>query len=269
MGVSQADQRPRGRSLPSSLASGFALGVLIALAMHLSQRAWFEARCLASLANPLPRSCAQAVFRLWVVPGSIGVFIGLVAGLRLRLGGWRRAWTASRDVTRRLVTWEASAGLAVLVAFVAAAVPLIAMFEARQGWKVLDPSFTGWLTGGDRAQTYLGSLLLRREPWSFPLGQLERVMAPEGTNAAFTDPVFLLALVAKAARGFLPAESQILGPWMFACYLAFAIGAALVAGRMVRPVLGRALAASLLALGHRQAETQGERRQEAAGAVLG
>ena len=87
------------------------------------------------------------------------------------------------------------------------------------GGPTLNPLNTAWLMAGDWRQHWLGFLFFQREPWSFPLGNLPSLLYPVGTNIGLTDSNPLLAILMKPLAGFLPAEYQLIGLWLAACFM--------------------------------------------------
>ncbi len=86
------------------------------------------------------------------------------------------------------------------------------------GPSTLNPLDTAWLFTSDWRQHWLGFLFFQREPWSFPLGSLPSLLFPIGTNIGFTDSNPLLSILVKPLAGILPAEYQLLGPWLAFCF---------------------------------------------------
>jgi hypothetical protein len=83
---------------------------------------------------------------------------------------------------------------------------------------VIDPFRTGWLATGDPAQSYLGWLFFRQEPWSLPLGAAHSMGMEQASSIVYSDSIPLLAFSFKLIRSWLPANFQYAGMWLFACY---------------------------------------------------
>lgn len=105
-------------------------------------------------------------------------------------------------------------------AFAAVATGLGALlFLYRFGFTPLDVTDINWLMeGGDPATHYLGWLFYRNEPYSFPLGDISKLLAPIGTNIGLTDSNPLLAIPLKLVSAWLPRDFQYVGWWLFSCY---------------------------------------------------
>lgn len=83
---------------------------------------------------------------------------------------------------------------------------------------VLDPREIGWLVHGDTAQSYLGWLFFRQEPWSLPLGATHGMGMEQASSIVYSDSIPLLAISLKLIQGWLPANFQYAGLWLCACY---------------------------------------------------
>ncbi|GFK95057.1 hypothetical protein NNJEOMEG_02910 [Fundidesulfovibrio magnetotacticus] len=93
-------------------------------------------------------------------------------------------------------------------------------WAALGGWRILDPSGTGWLLQGDFAQHWLGWQFFRETPfWQLPLGRNDNWGLTIGSTVVFTDSIPLLALAFKAVSGWLPRHFQYFGLWTLGCLL--------------------------------------------------
>jgi hypothetical protein len=83
---------------------------------------------------------------------------------------------------------------------------------------IINPLGTGWLATGDTAQSYLGWLFFRQEPWTLPLGAVHRLGMEQANSIVYSDSIPLLAITFKIFRAWLPTTFQYDGLWLFACY---------------------------------------------------
>jgi hypothetical protein len=116
------------------------------------------------------------------------------------------------------------------------------------GGPTLNPGNVGWLMAGDWMQHWLGWLFFLREPWSFPLGRVDSLLYPIGTNIGFTDSNPLVSLLLKPFAGFMPAYAQVIGPWLAACFMLQGYAGAALAGTVTERPWQRFLGGCLLAL---------------------
>ena len=104
------------------------------------------------------------------------------------------------------------------------------------GGSTLNPTNVGWVLAGDWLQHWLGWLLFRNEPWTFPLGKLAAMPYPIGTTIGFTDSNPLVSLLLKPFSSLLPANFQFIGPWFAFCFVMQGyMGAALTSTVTKRP----------------------------------
>jgi hypothetical protein len=98
---------------------------------------------------------------------------------------------------------------------------VLIIFQIKYGLQVLLPTNISWLMTilDDWGQHYLGWLFYQNEPWHFPLGHIDKMYYPLGTNVGFTDSIPLLCLFFKLFAPLLPANFQFLGIWLFLCHL--------------------------------------------------
>ncbi|MBB5359462.1 hypothetical protein HDE76_002691 [Rhodanobacter sp. ANJX3] len=83
---------------------------------------------------------------------------------------------------------------------------------------IVDPFRIGWLASGDPAQSYLGWLFFRHEPWSLPLGLTHTMGMEQAGSIVYSDSIPLLAITFKLLRAWLPEAFQYHGLWLCACY---------------------------------------------------
>ena len=98
---------------------------------------------------------------------------------------------------------------------------VLLIYQLCYGLKTLVPTNVSWLMTimDDWGQHYLGWFFYRQEPWHFPLGHIDNLYYPLGTNVGFTDSIPLLCIFFKLFAGILPADFQFLGPWLLLCHL--------------------------------------------------
>ena len=108
--------------------------------------------------------------------------------------------------------WHASR-----LALLAALAGLI-VFSLLVDPSIIDPFRTGWLATGDSAQSYLGWLFFRQEPWSLPLGAAHSMGMEQASSIVYSDSIPLLAFSFKLIQSWLPANFQYAGLWLCACY---------------------------------------------------
>jgi hypothetical protein len=79
--------------------------------------------------------------------------------------------------------------------------------------------------GGDTFQHQLGWEFFRHEPWHFPIGKINSLGYPFGTNLTYLDSIPLLAIPFKILSPLIEPRFQYLGLWEFiSIYLQFVIG---------------------------------------------
>jgi hypothetical protein len=105
--------------------------------------------------------------------------------------------------------------------WIASFLSVLIIFQVKYGLQVLLPTNVSWLMTimDDWGQHYLGWLFYQNEPWHFPLGQVDNMFYPLGTNVGFTDSIPLLCIFFKLFAPLLPANFQFLGIWLFICHL--------------------------------------------------
>lgn len=101
-----------------------------------------------------------------------------------------------------------------LFAFVAGLV----VFSLLVDPSILNPLNVGWLAKGDPAQSYLGWLFFRQEPWTLPLGLAYKLGMEQASSIVYSDSIPLLAIPFKLFQAWLPANFQYDGMWLFGCY---------------------------------------------------
>jgi len=95
----------------------------------------------------------------------------------------------------------------------------VLIFYIRFSLLIINPKETLWLNSLDWLQSYLGNFVFQSIPWSFPLGVNNLINYPVGTSIGYTDPIPLLAFLAKLLRPIWNPEYQYLGLWLFLCYI--------------------------------------------------
>lgn len=83
---------------------------------------------------------------------------------------------------------------------------------------IVNPAHVGWLANGDPAQSYLGWLFFRQEPWSIPLGLTHSMGMEQSSSIVYSDSIPLLAIFFKLWRAWLPSTFQYDGMWLCTCY---------------------------------------------------
>lgn len=87
------------------------------------------------------------------------------------------------------------------------------------GVHVLNPMEVDWLiSGGDRAQHYLGWVGYRNSKWFFPIGLMDQLSYPYKTSIIFTDSIPLMAVLFKILSPILPHRFQYFGLWGLLCF---------------------------------------------------
>src|SRR6185369_11115795 len=100
-------------------------------------------------------------------------------------------------------------------------IAVIIIFHFAYGLEIIVPGNISWLMmiHHDWGAHYLGWYFYRNEPWHFPLGEINNLFYPIGTNVGFTDSIPLLAIPFKLFAVFLPDDFQYFGIWLFSCHL--------------------------------------------------
>lgn len=83
---------------------------------------------------------------------------------------------------------------------------------------IINPLQVNWLAKGDPAQSYLGWLFFRHEPWSLPLGLTHKLGMEQASSIVYSDSIPLLAIPFKLINGWLPHNFQYQGIWLCGCY---------------------------------------------------
>jgi Family of unknown function (DUF6311) len=123
-----------------------------------------------------------------------------------------------------------------------------AWFLIFGGGPTLNPLNVSWLLEGDWLQHWMGFQFFQRDPWTFPLGSIQSLMFPVGTNIGFTDSNPLLALAMKPFSGWLPHEYQLIGLWFAACFALQGYMGAALASVVTRNAGQQVLGALLIVL---------------------
>ncbi|MEM1343529.1 MAG: DUF6311 domain-containing protein [Pseudomonadota bacterium] len=103
------------------------------------------------------------------------------------------------------------------------AYPLVALlgaglFALAFDTHILDPTNLGWLLrGGDWGQHVVGWIAFLNEPWSWPLGVIRSLDAPDGTSLVYVDALPLVSIPLKALLGVGAEPVQFQGWWFFSC----------------------------------------------------
>ncbi len=106
------------------------------------------------------------------------------------------------------------------------------IFFLIYGYGIVDPSNINWVMSGDPGQHFLGWHFFRTEPWSLPLGAIQRYYSPAGTSIVFMDSIPLIAIPLKLFSSLLPQTFQYLGLWLLACYMLQGFFASLLISRI-------------------------------------
>ncbi|KAF2511640.1 hypothetical protein E0W72_04875 [Flavobacterium arcticum] len=98
---------------------------------------------------------------------------------------------------------------------------IILIFNYTYGLEIIAPSNINWLLSirHDWGQHYLGWAFYRNEPWTFPLGEMQSVIYPTGTNVGYWDTAPGVAIFFKLLNPILPDTFQYLGGWLLLCHL--------------------------------------------------
>lgn len=98
---------------------------------------------------------------------------------------------------------------------------ILIIFNCIYGLEVLIPTNINWIMSSrhDWATHYLGWAFYRYEPWTFPLGDMESVNYPIGTNVGFFDNAPGMSILLKIFSPLLPENFQYLGFWLLFCQL--------------------------------------------------
>lgn len=83
---------------------------------------------------------------------------------------------------------------------------------------ILNPLNVDWLAKDDPAQSYLGWMFFRQEPWSLPLGLAHLLGMEQASSIVYSDSIPLLAIPLKLISAYLPANFQYDGLWLLGCY---------------------------------------------------
>jgi hypothetical protein len=121
-------------------------------------------------------------------------------------------------------------------------------YLAIGGAPSLDPTNLDPVGSGDHSQHVLGWLLLRNEPWSFPLGRVSALLHPLGGSVAFTDSNPWVSVLLKPLSGVLPRDFQFVGLWLALCFVLQGVFAVLLVGTLTERPLARLAGAALFIL---------------------
>lgn len=98
---------------------------------------------------------------------------------------------------------------------------ILIVFNAVYGLEVLLPTNINWIMSErhDWGTHHLGWAFYRHEPWTFPLGEMDTVKYPVGTNIGFFDNAPGVAILLKIFSPLLPEDFQYLSFWLLFCFL--------------------------------------------------
>lgn len=84
------------------------------------------------------------------------------------------------------------------------------------GWRLLPPQSIEWILAQpmDPPHHYMGWLLFRQSPWTFPPGMMTNYGYPLGVSVTYVDIVPLLAFPLKLLNPVLPQRFQFFGLWL-------------------------------------------------------
>ena len=101
---------------------------------------------------------------------------------------------------------------------------VVIIYEIVYGLHTINPNNINWIMSvyHDWGTHYLGWSYYRNESWTFPLGNINNLYFPVGTNVGFTDSAPLFALFFKIFSDILPENFQYLGILLFTCHLLIA-----------------------------------------------
>ncbi len=99
--------------------------------------------------------------------------------------------------------------------FLICLVLIVLFFHVRYGLGIINPTETAWMMKYDWAQHYMGWYFYRNDPWTFPIGNIQSLFFPIGTNVGFTDSIPLVAILIKPFSILLPEQFQYFGFWLF------------------------------------------------------
>ncbi|MDR2077699.1 MAG: DUF6311 domain-containing protein [Rickettsiales bacterium] len=123
----------------------------------------------------------------------------------------------------------------IILSIVIAAVFYISVF----GLKTLNPANYKWIMkqGGDLVQNYLGGVVYRASPWSWPPFSYKSIGHPYGVSVLNTDSLPIMAILFKCLTTIfgLSPKYQFIGLWIFTCFILQAFFAA----RILRKIFSR------------------------------
>ncbi len=197
--------------------------VVLSLSLHFIQLNWVREFCQTPWTPVTPKSCSSLFERLYLWPLLLFLGLAAMAAWYSKAGSFRQWGQSVLKISNSIFLFSPKKNIGDKLQFIILTFLSLFMFEKKFGFERLNPKNTGWLSvGGDAVQAQMGSWLFRTEPWSFPLGKMNLIMAPEGTNVAFTDPVLLLAICSKIFKVYFLPEWQYIGIWLLFCYFLFA-----------------------------------------------
>ena len=97
-------------------------------------------------------------------------------------------------------------------------------FWAVCGFKILNPTYFGWLAANDDPfQHLIGWLFFKDSPWSFPLGLNPNFGLSISSSIVYSDSIPLFAFLFKPFAKLLPSSFQYLGIWTLLCFILQAV----------------------------------------------
>jgi hypothetical protein len=112
------------------------------------------------------------------------------------------------------------------------------LFLSQGGWVALNVTRFDWIQpGSDWAYHTLAWVYFRNAEWQLPLGAIPDLLHPVGSTVVLTDAIPWVALPMKVLAPLFPNPIQLIGPWLFLCYLlAGWFGARLAQALGARPI---------------------------------
>lgn len=98
---------------------------------------------------------------------------------------------------------------------------VITLFLVKFGWRILDPSFTGWLyeIGSDMLPDVATWEHFRYSKLSWPLGMIETYAWPQEVGVGNTNIIPWIAIPLQCVNGILPEQFQYFGWFLLLCYI--------------------------------------------------
>lgn len=121
-------------------------------------------------------------------------------------------------------------------------------FHATSLGVLVNPTHLEPVVGADWSTHAMGFLTFRNEPFHFPLGKMNGLLAPLGTTVGMTDSIPLVCVLLRPFASLLPVDFQFIGLWLLFCFMANGWGAALVLRWCGAAPWAQAFGGALLAL---------------------